>query len=66
MADLKPPGQLALALGTNGIATCECNSINFHGMVKVTENDQILVALKCAVCDNETSVPFDDNKVRKF
>lgn len=66
MTLLKPPGPLAIALGCNGIATCDCGSDCFHGMVKVTETAQILKALKCAKCDKETTVPLDTMGGRKF
>lgn len=62
---VKPPGRLALSLGANAVAACTCEGETFNLLVKIDTKSgllnppQVLVAIKCVVCDKEAPVPLD-------
>lgn len=61
MKDIGNPGPLALSLGANAVATCVCGFNIFFPLVRMNPNtnEDLLVALKCSVCGEETVVPLD-------
>lgn len=63
MENIPPPGRLALSVGANAVASCDCGSNIFYPLVKINPGDRsnTLVALKCTVCDAETVIPFEEH-----
>ncbi len=58
------PGRLALSLGANALAVCNCGGNKFYALVKMTPQhpDDTLVAIHCIACDEESPVPIDPKR----